>query len=159
MERFFVGILLVCFVGLCLGGPHGQANGFNDQIDWWNNLDDAMKEIKETKKPGIVLIHKSWCGACKNLKRQVDSPAGAAIVAASSKFVMVNLSDEDEPSHPDFRADGGYIPRLFFVDVNGKVRTELKNPGGRGDKYAYFYYDAKLIVDAMEKYYPQLIEE
>jgi len=41
--------------------------GFGSQYDWLS-LDDGLKEAKDNGKPVMVLIHKSWCGACKGNK-------------------------------------------------------------------------------------------
>jgi protein-disulfide reductase (glutathione) len=50
------------------GESHGSSRGFNDNIDWYNNLEEAIAAGKEEGKPVFVLIHKTWCGACKRLK-------------------------------------------------------------------------------------------
>jgi protein-disulfide reductase (glutathione) len=39
-------------------------SGFGSQYEWLS-LSDGLKEAKENGKPVMVLIHKSWCGACK----------------------------------------------------------------------------------------------
>ncbi|MFH4974486.1 hypothetical protein AB6A40_001195 [Gnathostoma spinigerum] len=40
------------------------AHGFGDDIDWvkW---DDAIETALDQNKPIFLLIHKSWCHACK----------------------------------------------------------------------------------------------
>ena len=52
---------------------------------------------------------------------------------------MVNAEDDEAP-HGDtsFDIDGGYIPRIFFMDSNGAVKEDIINAGGNA-KYKYFY--------------------
>lgn len=38
--------------------------GFGDHIKWYT-LDEALVEAKSTKQPVMVIVHKTWCGACK----------------------------------------------------------------------------------------------
>lgn len=97
----------------------------------------------------MALIHKSWCGACKRLKTQLEGAAAESFVAASADFVMVNLADDAEPADPAYAPDGGYIPRVIFVDAKGAVRPELKNPARSGE-YKYFYTDATSLVNGMK---------
>jgi len=57
-------------VALCLLFSAVAANdrGFNAAIDWGNNLEESIARGKTEEKPVFILIHKTWCGACKRLK-------------------------------------------------------------------------------------------
>ena len=71
----------------------------------------------------MLIIHKSWCGACKNLKAlfaqddEVNRQSLLLIITQvqvlelSEGFIMVNLGDDKEPADEKFKPDGGYIPR------------------------------------------------
>eukprot|EP00121_Abeoforma_whisleri_P006847 Awhi_evm1s6236 len=57
--------------------------------------------------------------------------------------------DDEEPKGSEFTPDGGYIPRVLFLDSDGKVHPELKAIGGN-PKYGYFYSDTKLLEKTMD---------
>ncbi|CAF93073.1 unnamed protein product, partial [Tetraodon nigroviridis] len=49
--------------------------------------------------------------------------------------------DEEEPKDDSFSPDGGYIPRILFLDPSGKVHPEITNKNGNPN-YKYFYSNA-----------------
>eukprot|EP00343_Euplotes_focardii_P011294 CAMPEP_0205831152 /NCGR_PEP_ID=MMETSP0206-20130828/43226_1 /ASSEMBLY_ACC=CAM_ASM_000279 /TAXON_ID=36767 /ORGANISM="Euplotes focardii, Strain TN1" /LENGTH=149 /DNA_ID=CAMNT_0053135507 /DNA_START=22 /DNA_END=468 /DNA_ORIENTATION=+ len=122
------------------------ANGFNDAINW-RTWDEGHEEAKASGKPIMLIIHKTWCGACKRLKPEFSSSKD--IWELSSKFVMINVEDDDEPTGEQYTPDGGYIPRILFLGSDGEVRSDLFNEGGN-PKYKYYYTSAGQIVSAME---------
>ena len=67
---------------------------FGNQIAW-RSLKDGMKEMEESHKPGIVIIFKSWCGACKGLGRRIASDEKT--IEFSKRFVMILAMDDEEP--------------------------------------------------------------
>lgn len=112
------------------------ANGLGERINWMR-LEEGYKVAKSEGKPLMLIIHKSWCGACKgNAFFPAKLPPAAnklhqfvsflalkpkfaesdEIFELSKKFVMVNTMDDDEPKAGDDRytPDGGYIPRILF---------------------------------------------
>lgn len=86
----------------------GRDNGFGNNYVWAASLESGLQIATNHKKPLMVIIHKSWCHACKNLKTKFAN--SAEIQTLSKHFVMVNLLDEEEPEN-GFAPDGSYIPR------------------------------------------------
>ncbi len=124
-----------------------QDRGFNARIAWSNELSTSLARASSEGKPAMVLIHKTWCGACKRLKSVFEH---AEIEELSKQLVMVNLEDDEEPTDPMYKPDGGYVPRMFFVDASsGKllpIHNELGNP-----QYKYYYASEDQIIAAMKK--------
>eukprot|EP00055_Hartaetosiga_balthica_P004950 m.13815 g.13815 ORF g.13815 m.13815 type:complete len:163 (+) comp4200_c0_seq3:74-562(+) len=123
------------------------ARGFGDSIAW-RDLAAGQLEAEQTGKPIFIIIHKTWCGACKALK-----PALAQYdeyLELSRYFVMVNLEDDEEPADGMYAPDGGYIPRILFADPSGTVVDELYNKFGN-QKYKYYYHDGPGVAAAMRR--------
>lgn len=61
-----VGIVLADFDDSSEDGgvSAGVDNGLGEHIDW-STLDDGLSRAKQENKPLMLIIHKSWCGACK----------------------------------------------------------------------------------------------
>ncbi|XP_064625446.1 thioredoxin domain-containing protein 12-like [Lineus longissimus] len=148
----FANILLVFSVVLQLIGANELARGWGDKIDWVN-LDEGLKHAEEYKKPLMLIIHKSWCGACKNLKP--NFAASQELQTLSKHFIMVNVQDDEEPSDAMYKPDGGYIPRILFLDPNGRVRQDIFNQGGN-ESYKFYYYNANSIVTSMHRALDQI---
>lgn len=94
----------------------------------------------------MLLIHKSWCGACKALKPRFA--ASKEIEELSKDFVMVNTLDEEEPSDDKYAPDGGYIPRVLFIDQRGVVLQDIYNKDGN-KQYKFYYHDPHDITASM----------
>lgn len=120
------------------------AKGWGQNIQWVN-FKDGMKQSKDTGKPAMVVIHKSWCRACKALKPRFAN--NKEIEAMSNNFIMINVEDDDEPKSTEFKPDGAYIPRILFLDGEGKVMAHVQNK--RSDNFKYYYPETELIVDSM----------
>jgi protein-disulfide reductase (glutathione) len=134
-------LLIACFA---LANAEGLARGFNDNIDWVS-YSEGLAKSKELNKPLMLLLHKSWCGACKRLKGEFQG--STEIVELSKHFVMVNAEDDEEPhASSKFQIDGGYIPRIFFLTPEEKILDVTSgNP-----KYKYFFGNADAVVGAMK---------
>uniref|UniRef100_A0A915D1C2 Thioredoxin domain-containing protein n=1 Tax=Ditylenchus dipsaci TaxID=166011 RepID=A0A915D1C2_9BILA len=127
------------------------SNGFGEDIAWvkW---EDAVETALEVNKPIFLLIHKTWCHACKSLKKSMQqSNARKAFKRLSENFVMVNTADDDEPFEEEYRPDGKYIPRLLFLDKNGDPLLQVKNKKAEYKNYAYYYSSPADILNSMKE--------
>eukprot|EP00168_Porphyra_purpurea_P019699 TRINITY_DN7951_c0_g1_i1.p2 TRINITY_DN7951_c0_g1~~TRINITY_DN7951_c0_g1_i1.p2 ORF type:complete len:155 (-),score=49.18 TRINITY_DN7951_c0_g1_i1:68-532(-) len=145
---FAVCVVLAVFVGLAACATRIDARGWNDEIEWYG-YEDGLALSKETGKPMMIVLHKTWCGACKRLKPQFA--ASAEIQELSAKFVMVNAEDDEAP-HADarYQADGGYIPRIYFADSDGEALAQQNNARVSSGQYLYFYATPAEVLDSMK---------
>lgn len=131
---------------LVLTVAFGSDRGFNSNIEWSNNLETAKAAQNVDGKPIFLLIHKSWCGACKRLKNVfVESKE---IEHLSKSFHMVNLEDNEEPADDTYKPDGGYIPRILFIK-DKELQVQIVNSAGN-PKYKYFYNTEASIIASMK---------
>lgn len=122
-----------------------ESNGLGDNVKWV----DYESAIADSSKPSMIILHKSWCPACKSLKPKLAE--SFEFEKLSTKFSMVN-ANEDDPIHdlPSLNIDGSYIPRIFFIDQEGKVLQDIQNTKGNPN-YKYYYYNSESIIDSMWK--------
>lgn len=125
-------------------GATAPDNGYGDKIAW-RGLDEGLKESAALGRPLMLVVHAAWCPRCKELKRRFFDPA---FVAASERFVMVNIDQDAEPESLRYGPDGQYIPRILFLDAHGQVDAGLSNPGR--SKYKYFYTQRDDLVGVMQ---------
>uniref|UniRef100_A0A1B6CYL7 Thioredoxin domain-containing protein 12 n=2 Tax=Clastoptera arizonana TaxID=38151 RepID=A0A1B6CYL7_9HEMI len=121
--------------------------GFGDKIIWLP-FEKGLYQAKSNNMPLMLLIHKSWCGACRYLKPKFAS--SEEIAKLSEQFIMVNVEDDEEPKGKEFAPDGGYIPRILFLSPDGTVKHEVYNTKGN-PSYKYFYSEPDHIVNSMKE--------
>ncbi|CAK5046852.1 unnamed protein product [Meloidogyne enterolobii] len=162
--RLFIEIALIAASGILINAHDNEkkvdltemyknplSNGFGDDIDWipWEN---AVETALERNKPVFLLIHKTWCHACKSLKKVMQqSNARKAFKKLSEYFVMVNTADDDEPYEEEYRPDGKYVPRILFLDKNGDLLLDFKNKKAEYKNYAYYYPSPADILNSMKE--------
>lgn len=104
------------------------SRGWSDALPW-TPYSEAFALAQSSGKPIVLVIWKTWCGACKALRPRFAE--SAAIAAHADAFVFVNVVDDEEPNEERFKPDGGYIPRILFLDGrNGQVMEDVVNAGG-----------------------------
>ena len=82
-------ILVGSLITLSSFASASNGNGWGDDIAW-SSYDAAVGG----EKPVMVIVHATWCGACKALKPQFSS--STAIRDLSKSFTMVELESTQE---------------------------------------------------------------
>lgn len=121
---------------------------FGTNLKWETSLEAGLGKMKTTRRPGMLVVHKSWCGACRGLKPKFE--ASKEIETLSTGFVLISLVDDSQPKEKKYMPDGDYVPRILFINPQGIVMTEVINEVGSTD-YKYFYSDAESIARSMKR--------
>merc|ERR1711879_308730 len=143
-------LVAVLALSLCVAVCYGENNGhgWHDSVEW-KTWSEAKEEAAASGKPIMVILHKSWCGACKRLRPTVAESASFAELAKN--FVMVSAEDDESPHEdPTFQIDGGYIPRVFFTGSDASPVASLYNEDGN-DKSRYFYPHVSQLEQSMQR--------
>jgi len=124
-------VLLLCLPNRALADEDDDAsndnNGLGNSIAWVS-LEEGLNQALEEDKHLVLIIHKSWCGACKALMPKIKN--SKELAEMSKKFVMVNVMDDQEPQDDLYKPDGGYIPRVLFFDSKGDLLKDVINETG-----------------------------
>lgn len=121
------------------------ADGWNDDIAW-RGFQEGLEEAKATGRPTMLVVHTSWCSKCRALKGVFNSDS--TLAELSEDFVMIHVDQDVTPEVALYSPDGQYIPRVMFLDSDGKLDEELHNPM-RESRFRYFYTPQEDIVATM----------
>lgn len=146
-------LVILAVLSLTPEGRSSRApdNGLGGDIEWWAWQGGVAKqEAKASGKPLMVVIHKSYCPACKSLKSWFSK--SDRIQSLSYKFVMVNIQTDQGETVPELDVDGRYVPRVFFLrPEDGSILTDVVNDVNGNPAYKYFYYDEESLLKSMIK--------
>ncbi len=123
--------------------PAGPHMDLPDTIAW-QTWDAGLAQAKASKKPMMLLVWAHWCPHCRELTPVFRDPEVAAL---AKSLVMVQQNADESPAWLNEKFDslyGGYVPRIFFLNADGSVRTDITsgNP-----QYPYFYVPQR--IDAL----------
>lgn len=109
-------------------------------VDWhgnitWHTWAEALPLARKESKPILLLVYADWCPHCRALGAVFSDPE---IGELAKRFVMVRQNHDDAPPwlEPYTQKYGGYVPRIFFFDSDGKIRDDITSGHPR---YPYFY--------------------
>lgn len=115
---------------------------WGDKISW-RSWETALSEARSRNKAICVVVYADWCERCKELAPVFASPT---VASAAADLVMVHQDQEEHPTwlSSQLGTYGSYVPRVFFLTPDGKVREDLTSghPG-----YPYFY--APMVSDKL----------
>lgn len=130
---------LLLALGLIAGtlfsaAPSFAGGDWNDSGIQWKSYDEGLALAKKEKKPIMLIFYTEWCPHCTNYSKQFHDPK---VVEKAKSFVMIRVEgDKNKEISGQFKIDGEYIPRTFFLSSDGKLDPSLD--AGR-DQYKYFY--------------------
>lgn len=111
-----------------------------EELDWggsveWATYEEGLARARAESKPMMVVVYAEWCPKCRALAPVFARPDVAEL---TKKLVMVRQDHDEDPAwlKPYNDKYGGYVPRIFFFDSNGKVREDVTSGHPR---YPFFY--------------------
>jgi len=109
-------------------------------VEWhgkieWHTWSEGLVLARQQTKPIFLLVYADWCPHCRALGPVFADPE---IDRLAKHFVMVRQNHDDEPAwlQPYNQKYGGYVPRIFFFDSNGKLREDITSGH---PKFPFFY--------------------
>jgi len=113
-----------------------------------NNLEDLLSEIKTTSKPAVVFVTQPWCGACKNLKRDINNDENLKKIL-NTQVIAVHATGKQADSlwQKPGEDKQDYIPRVYFLNTNGQfVEVPPANTF-----YPHFFASAGEVTKGLEQ--------
>ncbi len=117
-------------------GGHGRGG---PEIKWagpiaWTDYASGLAEAKATGRNVCLVLYADWCPRCRELAPVFAEPD---VVEAAKGLVMVRANSDLRTEWMQRYAHlGSYVPRVFFLDPNGTVISDIKASHPR---YPYFY--------------------
>ena len=144
---FVSGVLLAG--ALAVGVAFAAAvEDWNDANIKWMPYEDGLKAAKETHRPICLIFYTTWCPHCANYSKVFSNPE---VVKKADSFVMIRVDkDKNAALSSQYKPDGEYIPRTYFISSDGKLDESLTETR---DQYKYFYgeQDAASILAGMDR--------
>ena len=120
--RLFAAALLLLVPATAFAAAD-HADLFNGAEINWRDSKTGIYEASKTGKPVIMVLHATWCSACKRYRAVFKDPG---IVAASKDFIMILVdADKEKEINGAFSPDGTYVPRTLFIDSEGNVSEKF----------------------------------
>eukprot|EP00897_Mesotaenium_endlicherianum_P009682 jgi/Mesen1/8742/ME000052S08167 len=143
-------VFVLCLANLeALAGARASAFS-HSEVKWKKPSELTPSFLAQNDKPILMLIRKTWSGACTVLSEELQhTEESKAFVELSRNYVMVDAADADEPLDDMYSPDGRYIPRILFLDADGNVRKEHTCMLNLNPAYQYFYSSAAQVVHSM----------
>merc|ERR1719354_1142076 len=111
---------------------------------------EAEAEAKKTKKPIMFLIHRTTCPSCKALIKTISRDK--EFTSKMSGFLLADIEDDvDDKKADSYDVDGGYVPRIYFLDPEGEIIGDIWNVGTNYPTTKFYYYDLASVYVQKEK--------
>merc|ERR1712188_155820 len=116
----------------------------------FHNIYDATDLSVANKQPILFLIHRTTCPSCKALLKTISRSKDFA--EKTKDFILSDIEDDvDEKKADSYDVDGGYVPRIYFLDPEGNVMSDIWNIGTNYPTTKFYYYDLESIYKASAK--------
>jgi thiol:disulfide interchange protein len=145
------GVIVASAMALCaaIGTPVDAATeDWNDGAIKWMGYEEGLAAAKAGKKPVCLVFYTTWCPHCANYSKVFKDQK---VVDKSKSFVMIRLDkDKNKEISAQYKPDGEYIPRTYFLSPDGKLDESLT---AERPQFKYFYAenDPASILGGMDR--------
>ncbi len=92
-------------------------------IEWYTNLDEALKVAKSENKPVFIFFHAEWCKYCQRFKREVyPNPEVKSYLTQNFIPVAIDI-DKDKATAAKFKVS--YPPQEVVLSPDGREIARL----------------------------------
>lgn len=142
---------------------------------WVSTMADGIQLARQQNKPIMLVIHRHWCSACKELIPLVKS--NAEIIKVNKNFITVEMTGSNEKEEEKYAPDGLYVPRLvsisfffffffakykvfttnkclsriLFMNSNGELMANIRNESNLTGTNTYVYSNPSDLINSMKK--------
>jgi len=98
---------------------------------------EGLAAAKKNHRPICLIFYTTWCPHCANYAKVFSNPE---VVKKAKSFVMIRLDkDKNQELSKQYKPDGEYIPRTFFLSSAGVLDESLTE---ERPQYKYFYSES-----------------
>jgi len=136
---------------LALSTTDNRPQDLTTAFTFATDLETAYDQARIEKKTIMLIVHKTYCHESQSLRPLLIE--SNAVQQSSKDFIMVSALDGQDSLAQNIRPDGGkYVPRIVFIDCNGKIIKNIYNLNQpQQSKHRYFYTTAGQVYNAMNR--------
>ncbi|MBP1686757.1 MAG: Thioredoxin [Deltaproteobacteria bacterium] len=137
LNRFaFLGAVVAGLV-LTITVAWAGVEDWNDANIRWMPYQEGLAAAKKNHRPICLIFYTTWCPHCANYAKVFSNPE---VVKKAKSFVMIRLDkDKNQELSKQYKPDGEYIPRTFFLSSAGVLDESLTE---ERPQYKYFYSES-----------------
>ena len=122
MKSIVAMSLVVAFA--CLSFGAAVAAEQSASIQWQTDLEQAVTNARETKKPLLIQLTATWCGYCKKMQRETNEDK-EVVQAVNECFVPIMLDADANPEVMKLLKVEG-LPTTVVVDTETREASSFR---------------------------------
>lgn len=120
---------------------------WNDRVLAWRNVPQGLGEMRQLKRPGLLIVYADWCPVCHKYAQLFKHPE---VATALSRVVLIRVDqDRERELAAQYAVDGNYVPRTFALSSAGQPIPGLHD----AEEYLHFLPpdDPEYLLEFVDK--------